>query len=116
MLTTRTPGADHWAATSIRSVVGVAVISVTPARSMNRATAYPSTAAARSSIASRSPQARPTQSSNPNTSKAGDVSPSITSSGRIPGVIRIAATKAARFAWVTSTPLGRPVEPEVYST
>ncbi len=40
----------------------------------------------------------------------------MTSPGRIPGVIRIAATKAARFAWVTSTPLGRPVEPEVYST
>jgi hypothetical protein len=39
--------------------------------------------------------------------------PSVTSSGVMPGSASMAATNAARFACVTGTPLGRPVDPEV---
>src|SRR6266536_945584 len=37
-----------------------------------------------------------------------------TSSGRTPNPLSIADRLAARFAWLTMTPLGVPVDPDVY--
>ncbi len=102
----------HPASTSMRHVAGVACIIVI-FRSISSPSPTPSLVISRLTTRTTPPVVNGRYSSSPAISKDSVVTASSTSSGPIPGSSRIVARKLVSAPWLTPTPLGFPLDPDV---
>ncbi|GAA3214906.1 hypothetical protein GCM10010532_041610 [Dactylosporangium siamense] len=113
-LSARSPDAPAQpSSTSIRQVAGVACMTVARTRPSSAARAWGERAVARSAIAVRPPVTSGRNSSSQAMSKPAVVTASSVSCSPRPGSPAMETRKLVRFSWETTTPLGRPVEPDV---
>ncbi len=94
-------------------VAGVACMTVAPVSASSPASRRPSTACSLVTTCTRAPLMSGAYSSRPAMSKVTGVTAARVSPGASPVSRAIARSRLTRLRWVTSTPLGRPVEPEV---
>ena len=98
---------------SMRQVAGVACTSVAPQASISRASATPSAAVAVSAMATVAPTVNGSSSSSTAMSNDRVVTAQMVSPAVMPGWCSMAPKKFTSARCGSSTPLGRPVEPDV---
>ncbi len=113
--TTRVSRSGSGACGTVASTVGGTRQWVTRSRARNSASASPPSGPA-GGTTSAAPDARAISVSITDASKPGEASWSTRLPGRRPKRAAWAAARACRPVWVTATPLGGPVEPEVWMT